>query len=500
MPDEINLVKISDLPAATSPGEYDVLAGVQTGDTKQFSFGTLLQWIKNILRPADIGAVPVERTVNNKSLVQNITLTASDVGAVDTDDVGIAGGVASLDGSGKVPSSQLPEIPTSAEDVSYDNTQSGLSADDVQGAIDELASGAGSVDPSTIAPVEDTTTATTAHPIGTIFYLGDVLYRALADIPIGGTINTAAGGNAVQTSVAQNFKRVVTLTAAEYAQLSAAEKAADIVYIITNEAAAASDIDYDHTASGLNADDVQEAIDELAAGAVSVDLSTIAPVEDSTTAAQAHPLGTIFYLEDLLYRALADIAVGDIINTGAGGNATQTTVAQNFKRTVTLTAAEYAQLSAAEKAADIVYIVTDDNTVAASDVTYDPTTSGMSATTVQEAVDELAVAVEARYTATVIYNTLTNVSSDTTITMDEDFTAYKFLMIILNTRSPASASYRIPLVVSTNSIPQGGFYPIINPDGSGYVRINYVSGQTKQVRFQATDLSALYVASISGLR
>lgn len=375
MPDEINLVKISDLPAATSPGEYDVLAGVQTGDTKQFSFGTVLQWIKNILHPSDIGAVPVERTVNNKSLIQNITLTASDVGAVDTDDVGIAGGVASLDGSGKVPSSQLPPISSDAADISYDNTNSGLTADDVQEAIDELAAGAVSVDLSTIAPVEDTSTATVAHPLGSIFYYNDLLYRALVDIPVGGTINTAAGGNA-----------------------------------------------------------------------------------------------------------------------------TETTVAANFKRTVTLTAAEYAQLSAAEKAADIVYIVTDDNAVAASDVTYDPTTSGMSATTVQEAVDELVVAVEARYTATVIYNTLTNVSSDTTITMDEDFTAYKFLMIVLNTRSPASASYRIPLVVSTNALPQGGFYPVINPDGSGYVRLNYVSGQTKQVRFQATDLSALYVTSISGLR
>lgn len=375
MPDEINLVKISDLPAATSPGEYDVLPGVQAGDTKQFSFGMLFQWIKNILRPADIGAVPVERTVNNKSLIQNITLTASDVGAVDTDDVGIAGGVASLDGDGRVPSSQLPPISSDAADISYDNT-----------------------------------------------------------------------------------------------------------------------------GSGLTADDVQEAIDELAAGAVSVDLSTIAPVEDSTTATQAHPLGSIFYYNDLLYRALVDIPVGGTINTAAGGNATETTVAANFKRTVTLTAAEYAQLSAAEKAADIVYIITDDNAIAASNVTYDPTTSGMSAATVQEAVDELAVAVEARYTATVIFNTLTNVSSDTTITMDEDFTAYKFLMIVLNTRSPASASYRIPLVVSTNALPQGGFYPVINPDGSGYVRLNYVSGQTKQVRFQATDMSALYVASISGLR
>lgn len=33
MADDFDLVKISELPAATTPGEYDVLAGVQTGDS-----------------------------------------------------------------------------------------------------------------------------------------------------------------------------------------------------------------------------------------------------------------------------------------------------------------------------------------------------------------------------------------------------------------------------------------------------------------------------------
>lgn len=272
MPDEINLVKISDLPAATSPGEYDVLAGVQTGDTKQFSFGTVLQWIKNILHPSDIGAVPVERTVNNKSLIQNITLTASDVGAVDTDDVGIAGGVASLDGSGKVPSSQL----------------------DLSGKQDEI------------------------------------------------------------------------------------------------------------TASG--------------------------------------------------------ILKGD----GAGG------------------------VSAAAAGTDYQAPLTFDTTP--TEDSNNPVTS-----------DGINAAIKARYSTNTIFNTLTDVHSDTTITMDHSFTNYKFLMIVFNTRSPASGSYRIPLVVSTNALPQGGYYPIANPDSQGYVRLNYVSGQAKQLRVQNTNFPALYISSVVGL-
>ena len=108
-------------------------------------------------------------------------------------------------------------------------------------------------------------------------------------------------------------------------------------------------------------------------------------------------------------------------------------------------------------------------------------------------------AVRARTSAESIFNTLTDVHTDTTITLDEDFTGYKFLAIVLNTRSPAAAAYRMPLLISTNLIAQGGHYPIANSEASGYVRINYVSGDTKKVRFQATDLSSLYVASVLGI-
>lgn len=84
MADEFDLVKISELPAATTPGEYDVLAGVQTGSTKQFSFAVLLAWIRQVITATAIGAVPQTRKINNKALSVDITLNASDVSAVPT--------------------------------------------------------------------------------------------------------------------------------------------------------------------------------------------------------------------------------------------------------------------------------------------------------------------------------------------------------------------------------------------------------------------------------
>lgn len=52
--------------------------------------------------------VPAIRTVNNKLLSADITLTASDVGAVATSTVGAASGVAPLNASGKIDSTYLP--------------------------------------------------------------------------------------------------------------------------------------------------------------------------------------------------------------------------------------------------------------------------------------------------------------------------------------------------------------------------------------------------------
>lgn len=255
MPEE-QQVPISSFPDASSIDGADTVTGLQNNVNTNFKFSTILAWLVNAFRSA---FVPAGRTVNNKSLATDITLNASDVGAR--------------------PDNWTP----SAADVTYDNTGSGLSASDVQDALDELAAGAGGstaastsydntgsglaatnaqdaldelsdekADQITVAPVETSTTASAAHGLGSVFYLGGKLYRALADIAAGGTINTAAGGNATETSIAQSFKRTVTLTSAQYAQLSAAEKAADILYIITDEpdpSAYTSNPEMDGTAS-----------------------------------------------------------------------------------------------------------------------------------------------------------------------------------------------------------------------------------------------------------
>ena len=56
----------------------------------------------------DVNAVPTTRTVNGQELSADITLDAAAVGAIATSTKGQAGGVATLDENGQVPSSQLP--------------------------------------------------------------------------------------------------------------------------------------------------------------------------------------------------------------------------------------------------------------------------------------------------------------------------------------------------------------------------------------------------------
>lgn len=63
-----------------------------------------------VVNSALSGKVPTTRTVNGKALSENITLAASDVGAIPTSQKGATNGVAELDNSGKVPSAQLPSF------------------------------------------------------------------------------------------------------------------------------------------------------------------------------------------------------------------------------------------------------------------------------------------------------------------------------------------------------------------------------------------------------
>lgn len=59
---------------------------------------------------ADVGAVPASRTINAKPLSANITLKASDVGAVDATRLNVANGVAGIGSDGK-----LNQVPSAAK-------------------------------------------------------------------------------------------------------------------------------------------------------------------------------------------------------------------------------------------------------------------------------------------------------------------------------------------------------------------------------------------------
>lgn len=103
--------KWSQLPSAT-PDSSDVVVGLHAGDNARFTVANFVAALRQGL--ASI-FVPLTRTINGKALDNDITLDASDVGAVDADDVGVAGGVAELDSNGKVPPSQLPTMPSNVE-------------------------------------------------------------------------------------------------------------------------------------------------------------------------------------------------------------------------------------------------------------------------------------------------------------------------------------------------------------------------------------------------
>lgn len=92
--------KFSQFPSAANISPGDSVVGLKDGANTRFSFATFLSSIQSLF-------VPTSRKINNKALTTDITLNASDVGAVGTADVGVANGVASLDNTGKVPGTQL---------------------------------------------------------------------------------------------------------------------------------------------------------------------------------------------------------------------------------------------------------------------------------------------------------------------------------------------------------------------------------------------------------
>lgn len=82
--------------------------GAASGVASLDATGKLEETQKPDYTASEVGAVPTTRTVNGKELSSDVTLTAMDIGAVDSDTVGQPGGVATLDGNGKLTASQKP--------------------------------------------------------------------------------------------------------------------------------------------------------------------------------------------------------------------------------------------------------------------------------------------------------------------------------------------------------------------------------------------------------
>lgn len=107
-----NGVKFSQFPSIATINNNDQIVGLYEGANARWSFSTVLSWFQAAVAGL---FVPISRKINNKALSADITLAASDIGAVPTTSVGVASGVASLDSTGKVPSAQLPAIPNPSD-------------------------------------------------------------------------------------------------------------------------------------------------------------------------------------------------------------------------------------------------------------------------------------------------------------------------------------------------------------------------------------------------
>lgn len=89
--------------------EKNKLAGLNNVTVDNALSSTSTNPVQNkLINAALSGKVDTTRKVNGKALTADITLTASDVSAIGASAKGAANGVAELDSSGKVPSSQLP--------------------------------------------------------------------------------------------------------------------------------------------------------------------------------------------------------------------------------------------------------------------------------------------------------------------------------------------------------------------------------------------------------
>lgn len=113
--------------------EKNKLAGLQNTIVDSTLSSSSTNPVQNrIVNTALAEKVPITRTINNKVLSGNITLSAVDVSAIPTTQKGAASGVAELDATGKVPAAQLPSY---VDDVLEYDTKANFPATGETGKI-----------------------------------------------------------------------------------------------------------------------------------------------------------------------------------------------------------------------------------------------------------------------------------------------------------------------------------------------------------------------------
>ncbi len=340
-----------------------------------------------------------------------------------------------------------------AAEVSYDNTVSGLTATEVQAALDEVA--AGSTDDQNIAG---------SGLAGNILTIGiengtnetvDLSALVGTDDQIASEVNiTDAGGNFVSTEV-EGALAELAVGSTDDQNISGSGLAGNILTIGiengTNETVdlsalvgtddqTSAEVTYDNTVSGLTAIDVKAALDELASGSTddqniagsglagniltigiengtneTVDLSALVGTDDQiANEVNITDAGGNFVSTEV-EGALAELAAGstddqNIAGSGLAGNILTIGIENGTNETVdlsalvgtddqdltgaTLSGANVLQIDIENGGSTTVDLSslddsgTDDQT--AAEVTYDNTASGLTATEVQAALDEVA--------------------------------------------------------------------------------------------------------------
>ncbi len=337
-------------------------------------------------------------------------------------------------------------IDTNANSNPYDNTTSGLVATDVQAAIDEINAAAGTVAlvdnldgtyeftdaAGNTTTITDTSISTMSAPVNGVYTYTDesgatqTIDTNASSNPYDNTtsglastdvqaaideINAAAGTVALVDNLDGTYDftdaagNTTTITDTSISTMSAPVNG---VYTYTDESGATQTIDtnansnpYDNTASGLVATDVQAAIDEINAAA-----------------------GTV---------ALVDNLDGTYDFTDAAGN------------TTTITDTSISTMSAPVNG---VYTYTDESGATqtidtnANSNPYDNTTSGLVATDVQAAIDEI------------------NAAAGTVALVDNLDGTYEFTDAAGNTTTITDTS------ISTMSAPVNGVYTYTDESGA----------------------------------